>query len=275
MNEVQKQELEIIVLFDALCKKHDLKYFLAYGTLLGAVRHEGFIPWDDDIDVGMIRSEYERFEKLYVESEHIEEGFILQSRTVFKHKAEEIARIRNTNISVRENQPKTQKGNKGPWIDIIPFDNLADDPDERESQLSKILFYNNWLRVFLLTDANEKDRGIKRFIKKTVKVFNELFYRVNIFIPVLQKKRFKIMTKYNSVDTKGKADLAFIWYKDTLEFENSYRTQEYFDCYSNIEFEGKTFPILKNPRNYLESLYEDYLKLPPEEEQKTHSLEKL
>ena len=70
IKEIQKMQLDILVEFDKFCRDHNLKYFLAYGTLLGAVRHKGFIPWDNDVDVCMLRDEYEKLIKLYKDNRY-------------------------------------------------------------------------------------------------------------------------------------------------------------------------------------------------------------
>ena len=67
VDELKKYELDILKFIDYVCKKYNIKYFVSYGTLLGAVRHKGFIPWDDDIDVAMYREDYERFQKAVIE----------------------------------------------------------------------------------------------------------------------------------------------------------------------------------------------------------------
>ena len=166
MNDLQKAEFNILKYFDQFTKKHNLDYFLYAGTLLGSIRHKGFIPWDDDIDVGMKRDEFEKFESLFLNSNYKEDGYIYQSRKVYPFQALPISKIRSKEIEMIERMPKTQKGNYGPWIDIFPFDNIPDDPKLRINQYNKVNFYNNLIKKLLLIQVEPNDRGIKKNCKK-------------------------------------------------------------------------------------------------------------
>lgn len=125
MKKVWVAELDILAQFDKLCKEHGLKYFAAFGTLLGAVRHHGFIPWDDDLDVFMMRDDYTKFEKIAkdyfrfpYEFQGIDNGFAVSAHT----------KIRNANTTALEydNAPATY--NQGIFIDVFPLDDaLSDD----------------------------------------------------------------------------------------------------------------------------------------------------
>lgn len=117
-------ELDILEKFDKLCRENGLKYFAAYGTLLGAVRHHGYIPWDDDLDVFMLRDDYDKFEQLAheyfrapYEFQGFDNGYVLSAHT----------KIRNANTTAIEYTEAPLEYNQGIFIDVFPLDDAADD----------------------------------------------------------------------------------------------------------------------------------------------------
>lgn len=192
MNDLQKAEFNILKYFDQFTKKHNLDYFLYAGTLLGSIRHKGFIPWDDDIDVGMKRDEFGKFESLFLNSNYKEDGYIYQSRKVYPFQALPISKIRSKEIEMIERMPKTQKGNYGPWIDIFPFDNIPDDPKLRIDQYNKVNFYNNLIKKLLLIQVEPNDRGIKKTVKRIVQRMNEKLHPLYFLCLIYLKSAMNI-----------------------------------------------------------------------------------
>lgn len=126
MKKVWAAQLNMLELLDGICKKHNIKYFVEYGTLLGAVRHKGFIPWDDDLDVMMFRDDYERFKQ--VAADEIKEPYFFQNIYTENGMIWAFSKIRDSRTSAIEfpNIPAEQF-NQGIFIDIFPFDDAADD----------------------------------------------------------------------------------------------------------------------------------------------------
>lgn len=118
--ELQKIELEMFKIFVDICEKLDIKYYLIAGTLLGAVRHKGFIPWDDDIDVGIMRDEYERF--LIEAPKLLPEHIFLQTNATDPEYPHFYAKLRNENTAFIENSVKDNKMSHGVFIDVFPLD---------------------------------------------------------------------------------------------------------------------------------------------------------
>ena len=154
MKEVWAVELDLLVELDRVCKKYDIKYVADCGTLLGAIRHKGFIPWDDDIDVGMLRSEYERLCK--IAPFEFKEPYFFQTEETDPTSARGHAQLRNsstTGILLSEIGTK-RSFNQGIFIDIFPFDNvpndfdkykkLKDEIDKKRQLYQRIIFNYNY-----------------------------------------------------------------------------------------------------------------------------------
>lgn len=271
MNSLQKAEFNILKHFDEFTEKYDLKYFLFAGTLLGAVRHKGFIPWDDDIDVAMKRKEFDKFEELYIQNKNSEYHY--QSRRIYPYQAFALSKIRSNEIDMKEKMPDTQKGNYGPWIDIFPFDNVPDDQEKRVEQYKKVTFYNSIIKKFLLVQVEPEDKGIKKTAKYFVQKTNEKFHRLYFFLPYVFKKRHQWMTKYNHIKTSHSADISYMHYKDYKDFSKRFFKNDDLDDLILMDFEGEKF---KAPRKYDEMLrthYGDYMQIPKKSEQKKHKIE--
>jgi lipopolysaccharide cholinephosphotransferase len=115
-------ELDMLLKFDSICKKHGLTYFLMFGSLLGAIRHQGFIPWDDDVDVGMPRKDYD---KLLTLTDEFEMPYFLQTPYTDEGYYYSYAKIRNSNTSGITQQFRFQEINWGLMLDVYPIDNFV------------------------------------------------------------------------------------------------------------------------------------------------------
>ena len=149
--------LDSLIKFDEICKKHHLRYFLAYGTLLGAVRHKGFIPWDDDMDVFMLREDYDRLLDLgdeftypyFLQTAHTDPGYFFS-----------YAKLRNSNTTCITTQFRYQKVNWGQNFDIFPLDNF--NPKDGEAFFAKVAELgtdlSNYMRSSNPNPSTEEER---------------------------------------------------------------------------------------------------------------------
>ena len=126
MKKVWAAQLNMLELLDDICKRHNIRYFVEYGTLLGAVRHKGFIPWDDDLDIMMFRDDYEKFKQIAVEE--IKEPYFFQNIYTENGMIWAFSKIRDSRTSAIEfPDVPAEQFNQGIFIDIFPFDDAPDD----------------------------------------------------------------------------------------------------------------------------------------------------
>lgn len=263
MNQLQQEELNILIEFDSICKKHDIIYTLSSGTLLGAIRHQGFIPWDDDIDVNMSRSEFKRFEA--VVKDELNSDFFYQSFETEKDHYHAFPKIRSNKIELVEKSTDYLNINHGVWIDIFPYDNIPDDLTLRNQQKKKVEHYNKLISLFVYTFVTDADTGKKRVIKSIFYQLNRIFYRINFLLPSLYKKRQKWIEKYNDQNTEYANMLVFNFNDDV--YKQTLIRNAILDDVTTGSFEGHEFLIPKAFDEILESNYGDYMKLPQESEQ--------
>lgn len=147
--------LDLIYEFDQVCKKHGLTYYAIYGSLLGAVRHKGFIPWDDDFDVAMPREDYEKFITL---SDEFEDPYFLQTPSTDKDYYYSFAKLRNTNTSGIVQMFKYSKMNQGIWFSIFPLDRWDDNGgEERYLEIRKLVMHNSTFMRIDNPNLSQKD----------------------------------------------------------------------------------------------------------------------
>jgi lipopolysaccharide cholinephosphotransferase len=123
MNELQKKQLEILKEFDRVCRENNLTYFANGGTCIGAIRHNGFIPWDDDVDVMMPREDYEKLLKL--QNPWSDSKYFLQTFRTDKHYVLNFAKLRDSSTTYLESLFYNIRQNHGVWIDIFPLDGIS------------------------------------------------------------------------------------------------------------------------------------------------------
>ena len=255
LQEVKKIELEILIEFCAFCKNNNLRFYLAGGTLLGAIRHHGFIPWDDDIDVCMPRPDYKKLLKLFPE----ESRYTLRIKELGNFNAP-FAKIVDNRTEIDTKYVDTSD-EKHLWIDIFPVDGLPDDIEEVKSIYSRCNF---WRRAYMLTVAKLGEG--KNIIKKYAKfIFQPIvrFYGASRCIAKIEK--IAAQYKYEDSNYVGIVTWGFYGVGERMlksEFEQDVE----------VEFEGHKFPAFSCWDSYLKGLYGDYMKLPPIEKRKTHDM---
>lgn len=260
LKQIQNVELEILDEIMRLCKKHHIHFAMMGGTCLGAVRHHGMIPWDDDIDLGMLRADYERFIKI-CESE-------LDSKYFFQHFGTEekcafiFGKVRKNDTEMKEAYSSDVKMHHGIWVDVFPFDYVNDDIHVFQKEYNKVLFLRNLLIV-------KQGFKLKESMSFMVKV---LYYLVKLFIwfvpkSYLIKKLIQLMTKYNEVETSTLFPYGCAWKEKELISKADFQEVIY------MEFNGRMVPVFKQYDKYLTKLYGDYMTPPPTEKQNSgHNL---
>lgn len=246
LNELKSIELEIFDEFVRICKKYDLSYFLMGGTLLGAVRHKGFIPWDDDIDVGMPRSDYEKF--ILVAQDELKEELFLQNYHSEPNCGLVFSKIRKGNTTMSEKYSAHIKMHQGIWIDIFPYDYLGD-----KKKISKISFIKN---LYIIKCGYKFPEGKSKLLflpYLLMKIF-VFFVPISLFIKQLENNMHK---KDNGVYSQVYPYGGAYGEKDIMPTNVINNTEQ-------IEFEGRIVSGLKDYDYFLSRLYGDYMKLPPE-----------
>lgn len=256
--EVQLGELEILKKLDELCSQLGLRYFLTYGTLLGAVRHKGFIPWDDDVDITMPRPDYEKLiEYLQLHEEELAPFKLMHYKTNKKY-IYPISRFVDTRYWI-DYQGATDYG-LGLFVDIYPLDGCGNTVE----QAKKIMQKNK--QDVVLMDISGRNRyktsisgGFLRSAAKLVAYWYAKLRGARYFARKLDKKGQKY--KYDECDYVNLT----IW-STTVKFFK----KEWFATIERIQFEDSEFCVPKRYHEILTQCYGDYMKLPPEEQQIAH-----
>lgn len=250
--ELQRTELEIFRIFVEVCKRLNIKYYLVAGTLLGAVRHQGFIPWDDDIDVGIMREDYDRFMKEAVPL--LPDHIFLQIYSTDLEYPHVFAKLRDTNTAFIECTVRDNKMNHGVFIDIFPLDSC--DLKVRNSVAFRLKEKIYLMRASSLM-KNYKPDFRRRLIRQCCK----------LICPDAHRALYKLEKLYRSMPAG----------KYLVNFSGIYGAREIMPTgwYGDgvfVRFEGMDVVAPKEFDKWLSQVYGDYMKLPPEEKRVTHHL---
>ncbi len=261
IEDVQKVQLEMLLELDRICRKNDIKYQLFSGTLLGAIRHKGFIPWDDDIDVCMLRKDYEKFIECC--KTDLKSDYFLQYYKSDKKSILQFAKLRKNNTIFTNATYQDSGMHNGIYIDIFPMDNVK--PDTLMGKLQPKLF--NLLYIISCSRIKKRALHAKFFPNRCIRL---IFYYILKIVPksVLDMMMQKILCMYAKEDTKYVNHLTNGASKERLA--KFIRERETFYNTELAEFEGYKFPVPSNYHDVLTRHYGDYMKLPPEDQRYPH-----
>lgn len=259
LRRLQMTEFEMLIEVDRICRKYNINYSLDGGTLLGAIRHNGFIPWDDDADVVMLRTEYDKFYKVCQKELDTERFFLQEYRTDKKYRWGYSKMRRNGTLFLREGQEHV-KCNQSVFIDIFVYDNVPDQPIIRRLHL----FLCYCIRKGLYSEVGRKNSK-----NSWLRLWYEMLYRIprNIWFFIIKSVAYKTNRKQHEL---------------VRHMTHPYRKEcryglprECFDEYIEKDFEGHWFKIFRKYDLYLTKLYGDYMVLPPQDRRKTHPVSKI
>ena len=267
--ELHEIELEALKAFVKLCNAYELRYYAIGGTLLGAVRHKGFIPWDDDVDVAMPRKDYDRLIELVKSGEAGEllgEDYRIESWQTDKEFKSYFAKMSAMKIEIEEQLLEDTTVRKGYLIDIIPLDGTPDD------EFARKLYYAKAMGLRFLCGTANVTTGIRTSRAKWEQAVLRVVRALKLYRFIDIRKVYRKMDRlFTAQDSEGAE------YAGTLT--GAYKTREivpreYFgesyDEYSLWEFEGMLLRGPKRCDEYLTHMFGDYRKLPPRKDRKIH-----
>ena len=260
LREIQLEELEILKTFAKILNQHGLTYFLYSGTLLGAIRHKGFIPWDDDIDIAMPRPDYEKLIRLIQHKKIVlPEPLEFRAFELGNH-PHSLPKVINTQIPIESNS----KLDRNLWIDVFPLDGLPENNRDANQQMLALRRYKVYTHI--------KNSPIKVILHENRSSLNKII-KILCKIPLAFISRKHLAKK-------------MIRLAKTIPYEKAYFCGGHAWDYNGIplryrkslfkplktKFEGVDFTIPAGYDEYLSSTYGDYMKLPPKSAQITHEV---
>lgn len=258
LQEVQKVSLEILKDVHSFCESHNIKYSLHYGTLIGAIRHKGFIPWDDDIDIVIPRPDYDRFCKeykstmgyeLYVPGE---EGYFMTFARV----------CNNKDTLVVTNHPEAIEKN-GIWIDVLPLDGLPSDETLFQNYIKEIRVLQSKLwrlrsgKFLKLSETGSLKNLVLCLIKRILYSHYDMTELLNQYSNLIQRYDFESADYYGQLCS---ADFP----------EKEHNPKSDFESYIKKQFCDMEFYVMNGYDNVLRRYFGNYMELPPEDQRHGH-----
>ncbi len=252
-DEVQRRlwsvELEILDEIHRVCTENGLRYSLAYGTLLGAVRHQGFIPWDDDVDIMMPREDYDRLIEIW--GKKAAEAFLLETPEMYPDSVNNFAKIRKDHTTFLQfESERTKSRHKGIFVDVFPADRRA------KGWLPGKLQYADFALALLFNRGYTSGAG------------GVVGLTERALLHIIPRKQYRKLSCW--AERRGRRwnedDSAQLVLPSSIRDCRLYYPPDLFDHLEQITFEEKNYDAVRDKDRFLTICYGDYMQLPPEEE---------
>ncbi len=254
VKDIQGVLLQIMKYIHVFCVENGIKYSLDGGTLIGAIRHKGYIPWDDDIDIAIPRPYYDKFVKSFKDSDDYKLFAPERGNSYINY-----ARVCDVKSTIGEFKVPWTKENVGVWIDVFPIDGEAEDEEVWKKEVHRLIQYRNLMFFSRLPHSEfRKDWGIWGNAKILLKKVLFCWLPTNL----INKMSIKLQSSHDFWTSSYCGQMAFLNMWDRKRMP-----RQWYDCeYVLQPFEDADFYITSEYDNVLKSLYGDYMKLPPEKD---------
>lgn len=264
LKKIQGIELDILKDFIDVCERHNLVYFGIAGTGIGALRHKGFIPWDDDIDVAMPREDFDKVVK-YLDEEYSDKYVVLNAER-YPNYPLMTTRLCLKGTVFKEEALKNIDAPMGIFLDVYPYDKVSDNPKEAKKQAKDAWF---WSKILILRSVPFPMLGFTGIKKKIVHLICGLSHLFMVIFRVskkwIHKKAYEATTRFNHLEKTEKWN----YICDTDPYISTYVVDDIFPL-TKLQYEDIMLNFPGNMHNNLTTMYGDYMKLPPEEKRKNH-----
>ncbi len=247
--EIKSTEISILKYIDNICQKNGISYFLEAGTLLGAIRHKGFIPWDDDIDIALLRSDYDKLVNILKQNDS---SYAVSDIYDDPSCILPFAKVYDTRTLVKWRVKYPREAQYGVWVDLFPIDNVPDN-------VLKLRLFQFHIRILKslyehCRNIYTEDKSFKKLLAQKISGIHSIDYYL--------KKLDSLARKYSRKNTNNVMNI--------FGMKSNYHVfnKELFTNFSKATFEDMLLPIPSKYDSYLTLMYGDYMTLPPEENRK-------
>ena len=261
LRKLQLVELDILKKLIEIFEKNNICYYVIGGTLIGAVRHHGFIPWDDDIDIAIPRDDYEKLIDIMrnINDDEIDMKYYKDDNSLYYYPI----RIIHKKYKIKE--PRTKDGYANPWIDILPIDGNPNGKIRKTFFKFKMKYYKLLLGLHYIDNL----RNIKRkWYEKVIIRVGKIIHFGKIINPTKIKNKLDKTLKKNKIEECDIIGTCMGAY-----FFHEFVPKSMFGKGSTVEFEDVMVNAPEKVHEYLTHMYGDYMKLPPKEKQVSHNIE--
>lgn len=242
--------LGILSYVDTFCRENNIEYSLGYGSLIGAIRHKGFIPWDDDIDIIMTRDNYNKFIELHKYKKNENERYRIRKGYELANHLHAVVSDEETIVIFQEGTTDSKFYKGGLWVDLFPLDNCCNELsyEKKWTKIRQLRKMQLLADFGALRDCSKWNRRIRNIIHPFMYPFSGLISRcLN-----------RVILNENSCDTNYVASYS-VWY-----WKQKVIPKSFFDNLITVEFEGYKYLAINEFDRYLRDLYGNYMQFPPE-----------
>jgi lipopolysaccharide cholinephosphotransferase len=264
LRRLHQVQLAMLLELDRVCRHLGVAYQLGAGTLLGAVRHGGFIPWDDDVDVVMLRADYQRF--LREAPTLLDSSLFLQSWRSDPHFRAGFAKLRRHDSAFREELSQNSRHHHGIYIDIFPFDPVYPGCRWWRALLFLVLAIRRPVKVFQRLATDDKGGQLAPWRPAWQRRLGPLLHRRLALLPpswwmAIDEGLMRCLTLVPSSQVVCLVSSSLLW----QQLQALARPATEFEQTVQVSFEGRLLPVTANHHQALRRLYGDYMRLPPPE----------